>query len=106
MDLMPVRSTNIHAIGYDAPSQTLAVQFKSGDVYQYSNVDAQTYQKLMSGDIGRYFAEIIKPQRYTMPFVKLGQMPLARSSPGLFPLSPSDGLNQGSYLPVDPGVEP
>jgi hypothetical protein len=77
MQLTPVSSTNLHAVGYDPATSQLWVQFKNGIVYQYDRVPPETYADMMSGDCGRYFAEIIKPQRYTMPFTKLGPMPLS-----------------------------
>lgn len=86
MNLTPVASTNLHAVGYEPATSILWVQFKNGTVYEYHNVPPAVYSDMMSGDIGRYFAEIIKPQRYTMPYVKLGFQPLAGppSVPGLF----------------------
>lgn len=81
MQLTPVSSTNLHAVGYDPMTSQLWIQFKNGTVYQYDGVPPQTYAAMMRGDCGRYFAEIIKPQRYTMPFTKLGMMPLAGPGP-------------------------
>ena len=77
MELMPVQSTNLHAIGYDPGSMALQVQFHNGDVYAYSNVPPDVYSQMLSGDAGGVFAEIIKPQRATMPYVKMGTLPLA-----------------------------
>ncbi len=77
MQLMRVNSTNINAIGYDPDSCELQIQFKNGTVYSYQNIAPDVYDGLLNGDTGRYFASIIKPQRYTMPYTKLGVMPLA-----------------------------
>lgn len=86
MQLTPVSSTNLFAVGYDEATSQLWIQFKNGTVYQYDNVRPKTYADMMAGDCGRYFTDIIKPQRYTMPFTKLGTMPLAgpASVPGDF----------------------
>lgn len=35
----PVESSTIHAIGYSYAKQTLAVEFKRGDIFHYSPVD-------------------------------------------------------------------
>lgn len=97
MILTPLSSTNLHAAGYDPATSTLWVQFKNGTVYEYRNVPPTVYAAMMAGDSGRYFAEIIKPQRYTMPYVKLGYMPLARSGSGLGFDSPSEDINPEGY---------
>lgn len=76
MELMRVQSTNLHAVGYEPDSAELQIQFNSGDVYAYQNVEPSTYEAMMAGDPGRYFASIIKPQRYRYVFTKLGNMPL------------------------------
>jgi len=76
MQLMRVSSTNINAVGYDPDTCEMQIQFKNGEVYSYQNIAPDVYQGMSTGDIGRYFASIVKPQRYTMPFTKLGPMPL------------------------------
>lgn len=56
MDITPVSSSNISAIGYDAESMTLEVQFNSGSAYQYQGVPASVHRELMAaGSVGRYF---------------------------------------------------
>lgn len=92
MQLTPVASTNLHAVGYSAATNQLWIQFKNGTVYQYDGVPAQTYNDMMTGDSGRYFAEIIKPQRYTMPFTKLGVLPLAVGPASVFDDSPVEDM--------------
>lgn len=77
MELVRVASTQIHAVGYDPEASIMQIQFNNGVVYVYQNVSPEVYQGMISGDVGRYFASIVKPQRYTMPFTKLGVMPLA-----------------------------
>lgn len=69
MERAPVTSTDIRAIGYDADSQTLEVEFNSGGVYQYSGVSPGEHDGIMAADSkGKYFHANIK-NRY--PFVKL-----------------------------------
>lgn len=89
--MTPVSSTNLHAVGYDPATSQLLVQFKNGTVYQYNNVTQQVHTAMMAGDPGLYFAEIIKPQRYSMPFVKLGYMPLA-GPPSVFDVFPDGDM--------------
>ncbi|MBL4918659.1 KTSC domain-containing protein [Tabrizicola sp. DMG-N-6] len=61
MDRYPVTSSNLAEVGYDPELETLEVQFKSGGVYQYFNVTAVMYERLMSADsLGRYFNKEIK----------------------------------------------
>ena len=69
MERTPVTSTNIRAIGYDADSQTLEIEFNKGPVYQYSGVPPGEHEGLMAADSkGTYFNTNIK-NRYS--FVKL-----------------------------------
>ncbi len=69
MERTPVTSTNIYAIGYDADTQTLEVEFKNGSVYAYSDVHQGEYNAFFdSGSKGKYFRANIK-ERYS--FVKL-----------------------------------
>ena len=48
MDRDTVASSNVAAIGYDSPTQTLEVQFVKGSVYQYYGVPEHLYEKIMS----------------------------------------------------------
>lgn len=69
MERTPVTSTDIRAIGYDADSQTLEIEFNSGGVYQYSGVSSGEYDSILASDSkGKYFHAYIK-NRYA--FVKL-----------------------------------
>lgn len=61
MNREPIASSTIIAIGYDEPSQTLEVEFKSGAVYQYYNVTQVLYEQLMqAGSKGQFLAYQIK----------------------------------------------
>lgn len=58
---VPVVSSNIASIGYDADEQTLVVEFKGGRLYRYADVPKETHQALMRADsVGGYFARHIK----------------------------------------------
>lgn len=72
IQLQPVKSSQIAAVGYDAPSQTLAIQFKSGGTYYYANVPAALYKQLVTApSIGSFFYRQIKPKPTTYPFTKV-----------------------------------
>lgn len=46
----PFASTSLIAAGYAPKTQILELDFKSGAVYRYSNVPAQTYAALLAAD--------------------------------------------------------
>lgn len=61
MDMLPVISSNLDSVGYDAMSKTLYVRFHSGKSYSYSNVPESVYRGLMEASSkGRYFAANIR----------------------------------------------
>ena len=61
MDRAPVSSSSIKSIGYDPPTSTLEVEFKSGWVYQYFSIPSDVFAQLMSASSkGRYFDQKIK----------------------------------------------
>lgn len=76
MILSSIASTNLYAVGYNQDTLELQIQFRNGDVYSYQNVSPEIYQQMITGDAGRVFSTVIKPQRYAMPYTKLGNMPL------------------------------
>lgn len=48
MNVQPVASANVSAIGYDDASLTLEVHFTSGLMYQYFDVPRSIYDELMN----------------------------------------------------------
>jgi hypothetical protein len=61
MEMIPVSSTSIAAVGYDEGSQTLQVEFNNGTRYQYFDVPEQVFNELRdAGSPGGYFASNIK----------------------------------------------
>jgi hypothetical protein len=65
INMTPVSSDNILAIGYEAASLTLQVEFKDGHVYQYFDVPMAVYEEFMNppgGSHGKYLAAHIKGQ--------------------------------------------
>jgi hypothetical protein len=61
----PVRSSTLSSIGYDEASQTLEVEFLSGDLYQYARVPAAVHAGLMAAPShGKYFDLHVKKAGY------------------------------------------
>jgi len=72
--LSPVKSGQVKAIGYDAPSKTLAVTFTrgTGAIYHYPNVEQETFNAFMGAEsIGTFFGKHIK----ALPFSKYAPEP-------------------------------
>lgn len=46
--MVPVRSTNLSAIGYDPTTATLSVRFLSGALYNYFGVPRAVYEGLLA----------------------------------------------------------
>jgi len=71
MERVPVSSTTVASIGYEADTQTLEVEFHSGSVYQYFNVPELHYEGLLNASSkGQYLNEHIKKGGY--PYAKVG----------------------------------
>ena len=61
MQRYSVASSNIAAVGYDAATETLEVQFLNGSIYQYYNVPENMYDQLIKeGSKGRFLNAYIK----------------------------------------------
>lgn len=61
IDLIPVDSSRINAIGYDEDSQTMVIEFQRGGKYAYTNVDKQLHSNFMKHPSkGKYFESSIK----------------------------------------------
>lgn len=56
MDRQTVSSSNLASVGYEAPSETLEVEFKNGHIYQYYNVPQMMFDALMQApSVGIFF---------------------------------------------------
>ena len=61
MKMTPVTSSNIAAIGYCEDTAQLAVKFKNGKTFVYSDISYDDQFYLMSSDsIGKHFNQFIK----------------------------------------------
>lgn len=70
MNRQPVRSSNVKAVGYDAATALLEIEYHNGSVYQYRGVSQAAYDALRAApSVGGYLAAHIKPQ-YTAQRVK------------------------------------
>jgi hypothetical protein len=48
------------SVGYDPVTETLEIEFHSGEVWQYHDVPEFVYEEMISGSIGKYFQAHIK----------------------------------------------
>jgi hypothetical protein len=85
--LHPVESSQINAIGHDAETNTLAIQFKSwkGDVgatYHYANFTAEDFAAFKGAEsLGKHFGKSIKPFADKYPYTKVADKPAAEDQP-------------------------
>lgn len=72
-----VDSSQIAAIGHDAESNTLAIQFKNwkgepSSVYHYENFTAEQFSEFKDApSIGSHFGKHIKPHADKFPYTKI-----------------------------------
>jgi hypothetical protein len=67
----PVDSSTMRAVGYEAQSRILEIEFDSGAVYQYIGVFTRTYRELLTAESkGRYFNSEI---RDSYPYVQVSR---------------------------------
>ena len=63
IEMQPVTSSNIKAIGYEHESLRLRVEFLNGTVYLYRAVPQDTAEALLAApSVGKYFNAFIKGQ--------------------------------------------
>ncbi len=68
MDMIPVSSQNLAAVGYNADSKTLFIKFHKGGTYAYDNVPESVYRGLMSASSkGKYHKAYIKNSYHYRP---------------------------------------
>lgn len=55
LNMQPVNSSNIAAVGYDADNQTVFVQFLNGSTYVYKGVPEHEFENLRTApSVGSY----------------------------------------------------
>ncbi len=56
-----VDSSMLKSVGYDEKKQILEAKFNHGGIYEYYDVEKETFDDLMNADsVGRYFINNIK----------------------------------------------
>ena len=74
IELKPVKSNQVKAIGYDEATKTLAVTFTrgAGAIYHYPDVTKETHEAFVSAEsVGKFFGQHIQP----LPFSKYAPEP-------------------------------
>lgn len=69
MELTPVQSSNVAAVGYDATKQVLYIQFKNNaKIYEHYGVPAETFAEMQTAaSVGSFYARNIKGQYPNLP---------------------------------------
>jgi hypothetical protein len=65
MNIMPVVSENVRAVGYDQRAQVLRVTFKSGGTYDYYNVPVHLYEVMLLPHPWRRVGRQIRTHRHS-----------------------------------------
>ena len=77
INMSAVESSQIHSIGHDANTNTLAIRFKTykgepGSLYHYSNFTAEDFAAFRSAEsIGSHFGKYITKETEKHPFQKI-----------------------------------
>ncbi|MBR8248654.1 KTSC domain-containing protein [Burkholderia cenocepacia] len=81
-----VESSQIHAIGHDPVTNTLAIRFKNRasdaptSLYHYANFTAEDFAAFRDAEsIGSHFRKHIKPYDKKHPYTKVEDAPAAES---------------------------
>lgn len=63
MERTPVKSSQIVSIGHDSEKNVLEIEFKGGNIYHYTDVDASKHAALIAAEsIGKHFHANIRGQ--------------------------------------------
>lgn len=62
MDMHPVQSSHMRAVGYEPTSRTMHIQFHNGEVHEYTGVPQPFHDTMMSAEsVGSFFHKNVKP---------------------------------------------
>lgn len=62
VEMIPVESSNVAAVGYHEDVKDIHVQFKNGSTYKYGNVPKEVYEQLVgAASVGGFLNSQIKP---------------------------------------------
>ena len=64
MNMQPVTSTNVAAVGYDAATRIMRVAFQSGGVYDYFDVNPALFEQMLLPLPWRRIGATVKAHRY------------------------------------------
>jgi hypothetical protein len=54
--MVPVKSSSIAAVGYNAPQKRMSVKFNSGSTYHYAGVEPDQHSALVTASsVGKHF---------------------------------------------------
>ena len=82
--MIDVESNQIHSIGHDATTNTLAIRFyrdwgadkKPGAIYHYANFTAADFAAFRDAEsLGKHFGKHIKPETVKHPFTRINDTP-------------------------------
>lgn len=66
MEMTPVESKAINAVGYDPETRTMGIEFHSGRVHHYPDTLPHEHEALMSaGSIGKHFNQFHRDRQNT-----------------------------------------
>lgn len=61
MQMVPVRSSAITAVGYDPATRRMKITFKQGRTYDFCGVPSDVHQGLVSaGSVGAFYDRVIR----------------------------------------------
>jgi KTSC domain len=71
MEMVPVTSTQIAAVGYDADTKKMRIEFNNGSLYEYSNVTQEIFDGIVNAASpgGAFTASVKGNPKY--PYVRL-----------------------------------
>ena len=78
INMTPVNSSQIHSIGHDAATNTLAIRFKShgepAALYHYQNVTVDAFSAFKEAkSVGSHFYKHIKADTESFPFQRINE---------------------------------
>ena len=89
IQMVLVESSQIHSIGHDPATNTLAIRFKGKDgqptsLYHYRNFTANDYRDFRFADsIGSHFYKHIKPAVLEFPYTRIESAPKPAPAPSV-----------------------
>lgn len=89
IEMVQVTSSQIHSIGHDSETNTLAIRFyrsfgrdqEPGPLYHYANFSAADFTEFRNAESkGRHFGQFIKPFSHKYPYQKVDNAPPAAAA--------------------------